>query len=148
MKDFQLSFTTLADCKDKLSKLFVDNPKGKYRITLTKWTKKRSISMNRQQHLWYNQIAKHNEDQCFEDAKSFCKLTFGLPILLNSEVHGDFYEALLLACNFWNQEYETRLMLMHGIEVTSKFNTAEAKEYAENMIFYFNDVGIPIKYKD
>ena len=86
MKDFQLSFTTLTECKKKLSGLFIDNPKGKYRLTLTKWTKKRSISINRQQHLWYNQIAKYHGDQSQSEVKNFCKHTFGIPILLNDDV--------------------------------------------------------------
>jgi hypothetical protein len=148
MKDFQLSFTTLSECKAKLSDLFVDNPQGKYRVTLTKWTKKRSISINRQQHLWYNQIAKHNGDQLPNDVKSFCKHTFGIPILLNDQVEGEKLEFLLHKLDYYKYSLENQLKLVSCLEITSKLNTAQAKEYNDNVIFYFNDNGINIGYQN
>ncbi len=148
MKDFKLTFTTLEECKSKLTNMFDVDPKGAYRLIITKWTKKRSISANNQQHLWYGQIAKHHGDRSAEYVKRFCKLTFGVPILLNSDKHQDFYETLFDMCDFWRRDYETRIDLMEGIEITSKLNTVESKEYMDNMIFYFNDIGIPIKFKD
>ena len=148
MKDFQLSFTTLAECKENLSGLFIDNPKGKYRLTLTKWTKKRSISINRQQHLWYNQIAKHHGDQLPNDVKSFCKHVFGIPILLTDPIEGDKLEFLLHKLDYYKYSLENQLKLVSCLEITSKFNTSQAKEYCDNMIFYFNDNNIPIKFKD
>ena len=148
MKDFQLSFTTLTECKKKLSGLFIDNPKGKYRLTLTKWTKKRSISINRQQHLWYNQIAKYHGDQSQSEVKNFCKHTFGIPILLNDDVEGDKLEFLLHKLGYFKYSLENQLKLVSCLEITSKFNTSQAKEYCENMIFYFNGNGINIGYID
>jgi len=109
--------------------------------------KDRSISANNQQHLWYGQIDKHSKS-IGGYTKRFCKYTFGLPILLNSAKHSDFYETLLDALNFYNRPYEERVNLMEGIEVTSKFNTAESKIYMEQMIYYFNDNNIPIKFRD
>ncbi len=148
MKDFKLTFTTLGEAKQRLTEMFGVDPKGKYRLTITKWTKKRSISANNQQHLWYGQIAKYEGDKSFEYVKRFCKYTFGVPILLNSDKHQDFYETLFDRLNFWGDTYESRINLMEGIEITSKFNTAESKEYMDNMIVYFNDLGIPIKFKE
>ena len=150
MKDFQLSFSTLSDCKDKLSKLFIDNPQGKYRITLTKWTKKRSISMNAQQHLFYTQIANAQGDKSALDVKNMCKLMFGLPIILNSESHSDKMEFLLNKLEFYQHSYESKIKLIQCLSITSLFNTAESKQYCEHMITYYNDlsVPVPIKFKE
>jgi len=148
MNDFQLSFTTLSECKDKLSKLFTDNPKGKYRISVKKWTTKRSISMNRQQHLWYNQIAKFTGDELPVNVKNFCKHTFGIPILLLDDVEGDKLEFLLHKLDYYKYSLENQLKLVSCLEITSKFNTAQAKEYCDNMIFYFSDNGIDINYQN
>ena len=148
MKDFQLSFSTLSDCKDKLSKLFIDNPNGKYRITLTKWTKKRSISMNSQQHLFYSQIANAQGDKSALDVKNMCKLMFGLPIILNSESHTDKMEFLLHKLEFYQHSYESQIKLIQCLSITSLFNTAESKQYCEHMITYYNELGIPIKFKE
>jgi len=148
MKDFQLTFTTLKECKLKLNELFQGNPQGKYRLTLTKWTKKRSISMNAQQHLWYGQIAKAQGDRTPLDVKNFCKDTFGLPILLNSLEYSDKMEFLLHKLDYYQHSYESKMKLIQCLSITSEFTTSEAKEYCDNMIFYFSDLGIPIKYKD
>ena len=148
MKDFQLSFTTLAECKDKLSKLFINNPKGKYRVTLIKWTKKRSVSMNRQQHLFYNEIAKFYGDRSSLDVKNMCKDAFGLPILHNSEHSGEKIDYLTAKLGYYESSYENKMKLIQCLSVTSLFNTSESKEYCDNMITYFNGLDIPIKYKD
>ena len=146
-----LTMTSIKDIIKLMYALFSCDASSKWRLTVKPWSKKRSISANNQQHLWYNQIAAHNDNSnSFEYVKRFCKLTFGVPILLNSEKHRDFYETLFDMCNFWGRNHATRLVIMEGIEVTSKFNTAESKEYMEQMIFYFNnlDSPIPIKFKD
>jgi hypothetical protein len=148
MKDFQLSFSTLKECKLKLNELFTGNPQGKYRLTLTEWTKKRSISMNAQQHLFYAAIAKAQGDKSPLDVKNMCKDMFGLPILLNSAEHGDKIDFLLHKLDYYKHSYESKMKLIQCLSVTSEFNTSESKQYCDHMIFYFNDLGIPIKYKD
>ena len=151
MKNVPISLTTRQDVYRKIDLFLGENPQEKWDLSIVKRGKKRTLSANNQQHLWYGQIAKHNDNSnSFEYVKRFCKLTFGVPILLNSEKHRDFYETLFDMCHFWSRDHETRLILMEGIEVTSKLNTAEAKEYMEQMIFYFNnlDSPIPIKFKD
>jgi len=148
VKDFQLTFTTLKECKLKLNELFADNPQGKYRLTLTKWAKKRSISMNAQQHLFYTQIAKHYGDRTPLEVKNFCKDAFGIPLLLNSPTYSDKLEFLLHKLDYYKHSFEARMKLISCLSITSEFNTKESKEYCEQMIFYFNDLCIPIKFKD
>jgi hypothetical protein len=144
MKDLMLTSSNVNYVHQELLKLDLSKPK---RISISDWKKKRSISANNQQHLWYAQIDKQSNN-IDGYTKRFCKYTFGLPLLLNSEKHADFYETLLDALRFYSRTYEERIELMEGIEVTSKFNTSESKQYMEQMIFYFNDAGIPIKFKD
>lgn len=147
MKNVPISLTTRRDVYKKIDIFLGENPQGKWDLSITRRGKKRSLPANGQQHIWYGQIDEQGKT-ISGYAKRFCKYTFGLPILLNSEKHSDFYETLLDACNFWQRNYETRIKLMEGIEVTSKFNTSESKLYMEQMIYYFNDAGIPIKFKD
>ena len=148
IKDFTLTLSTLLEYKNKLNELFQSNPNGKYRITLTKWTKNRSISANNQQHLWYGQIAKFYGDRLAIDVKNFCKDSIGLPLILNSEVHGDKMEFMLDKLEYYQHSYESKMKLIHCLEMTSLFNTSESKVYMDNMIFYWNDLGVPIKFKD
>jgi hypothetical protein len=147
IKNQLITLSTRQDVYRKIDLFMGKSPQKKYDVTLVEVGKKRRISANNQQHLWYGQIDTQG-NTISGYAKRFCKYTFGVPILLNSDKHSDFYETLFDMCNFWKRSYETRVELMEGIEITSKFNTAESKEYMEQMIFYFNDKGFPIKFKD
>jgi len=147
LKDYKLTFTTLSDAKQKLTDLFSADPQSKWRITVVKWTKKRSLSANAQQHLFYGQIAKALGDRTALDVKNFCKDAFGLPLLLNSAEHGDKIEFLLHKLDYYTHSYESKIKLIQCLSVTSELNTAESKIFMDNMIFHFNDIGVPIKYK-
>lgn len=148
MKDFTLGFSTLTECKQKLNDLFVGNASAKFRVTVTKWTKKRSLSANGQQHIWYGQIAKALGDRTPLDVKNFCKDAFGLPIILNSSEHGDKMEFLLHKLGYYQHSYESKMKLIQCLSVTSLLNTSESKAFMDDMIFYYNENNIPIKYKD
>ena len=110
--------------------------------------KKRSLSANAQQHLWYGQISKQQGDKSPLDVKNFCKDAFGLPLVLNSEKHADKMEFLLDKLDYYKHSYESRMKLIQCLEVTSLLTTAESKIYMEQMCFYFNDIGVNIKFKD
>ena len=120
-----------------------------WRLTVTPWKEKRGLTANGQQHVWYEQIAKSNiGDNIALEVKNFCKDALGLPILVNSVDHGDKIEFLLCKLDYYRHSHESKMKLIQCLEVTSLFNTAESKTYMENMIFYFNDLGVNIKFKD
>jgi len=148
MKDVQLSFTTIADVVKRMYELFTSDPKAKYRLTIIKWSKKRSTSMNSQQHLFYAQIAKYYGDRTPLEVKCQCKDMFGLPILHNSEHSGDQIEYLTHGLQYYKGSYERKMKLVQCLSVTSLFTTAESKQYCEHMITYYNDLGVMIKFKD
>lgn len=131
--------------QQELRKVDLTTPK---RIHVTEWKEKRGLSANAQQHLWYAQIAKHRGDVTALQVKNECKDKLGLPILLNSAEHGDKMEFLLDKLDYYKHSYENKMKLIQCLEVTSLFNTAESKEYMENMIFYWNDLGININFKE
>jgi len=145
--DITLTFTSITEAIRLMYVLFTNEPSSKWRLSVKPWTKKRTVSANNQQHLWYGQIAKNEGDKSPEYVKRYCKYTFGLPLVLNSEKHGEFYETLLDRLSFYELNYEQQVDLMECIEVSSKLTTTESKMYMDQMIFYFNDLGIPIKYK-
>ncbi len=145
MSDIQLTASNIEYVKQELLKLDLTQPK---RITVTDWKKKRGLTANGQQHVWYDQIAKHYGDRSALDIKNFCKDALGLPILVNSVIHGDKIEYLLCKLDYYRHGHESKMKLIQCLEVTSLFNTAESKDYMENMIFYWNDLGVNIKFKD
>ena len=109
---------------------------------------KRRLPANAQIHLWFGQISKHQGDQTPLDVKNFCKDAFGLPLILNSVKHGDKMEFLLDKLNYFQHSHESKMKLIQCLEVTSLLTIPESKILMEQMIYYFNDNGIPIKFKD
>ena len=147
MKNFLLSLTTKRDFDEKINQLLSENPSQALYVHITKKEKKRGLSANAQQHVWYSQIAKFYGDRLALDVKNSCKDMFGLPILLNSDEHGDKIEFLLLKLDYYKHSFESKMRLIQCLSVTSEFNNKESKDYMDQMVFYFNDLGVPIKYQ-
>lgn len=148
MKDVPVSITTIKDVVKRMYALFTSDPKAKFRLTLTKWSNKRSITMNRQQHLFYAQIAKHYDDRTALEVKCECKDMFGLPILHNSEHSNVSIDFVTHGLQYYESGYERKMILIQCISVTSLFTPAESKQYCEHMIYYYNDLGVMIKFKE
>lgn len=148
MKDLKLTFTSLIDCKQKLNDLFIGDPSAKFRLSISSWKEKRGLSMNAQQHLFYAQIAKYYGDRTALEVKNECKDKFGLPILHNSTHSSDSIEFLTSNLNYYGRCQESKMKLIQILSVTSLFNTSESKEYCEDMILYWNENGVPIKFKE
>lgn len=145
MKDIKGTSSNFEFIVQELRKVDFTKPQ---RIRVTPWVENRGVSANNQQHLWYGQIAKHYGDRTALEIKNFCKDAIGLPLLLNSSKHGDKLEFLLCKLDYYRHSHESKMKLVQCLEVTSLFNTAESKQYMEQMIFYWNDNGVPIKFKD
>ena len=148
MKNFSLSLTTRQAFDSQVSALLSANTSQSFYVSVIKKEAKRGLPPNAQQHFWYGQIAKHHGDRSPLDVKNMCKDVFGLPILLNSESYGDKLEFLLHKLDYYRHSYESKMKLIQCLSVTSEFTTQESKLYMEHMVFYFNDLGVPIKFKD
>ena len=148
MKNFNLSLTTKRVFDEEVNKLLSANPTQPLYVSITKKPKSRTLSANAQQHVFYSQIAKHYGDRTALDVKNTCKDMFGLPILLNSQANGDKIDFLLHKLDYYKHSYESKMKLIQCLSVTSEFTQKESKEYMDNMIFYFNDLGININYQD
>lgn len=145
MKDLQLNANSIKYIIQQLYKLDLNQS---WRLSFTPWKEKRGLSSNSQIHVWFSEIAKQKGDETALDVKNFCKDAIGLPILLNSAKHGDKLEFLLCKLGYYKHSHESKMKLIQCLEVTSLFTTSEMKEFMEQMIFYWNENGFPIKFKD
>jgi len=148
MKNQLITLSTRQDVYRKIDSFMGKNPQKKYDLTLVEVGKKRRISANNQQHLWYGQVANYYGDRSALEVKNFCKDAFGLPLVLNNEAHSDKMEFLLDKLNYFKHSHESKMKLIQCLEVTSLLTTAESKILMDQMIYYFNEQGIPIKFKD
>lgn len=100
--------------------------------------KKRSLSANAVQHVWYQQISKATgESRVY--VERFCKLEFGVPILRNFckrteelEIR-DFFEWTLKQMKFDERPYDNRLEIMGKLPVTRLMTSRQHIEYREQM---------------
>jgi len=148
VKSVPISLTTKKDVYKKIDMFLGENPQGKWDLSIVKNDGKRRLTANGQIHLWFGQISKYREDQTPLDVKNFCKDAFGLPLILNSVKHGDKMEFLLDKLNYYQHSHESKMKLIQCLEVTSLLTIPESKILMEQMRFYYNDIGIPIKFKD
>ena len=145
MTDLKYTADNLDYIIQQLKKVDLTKPQ---RVRVTPWVEKRGDSANAQQHVWYSQIAKHYGDRTALEVKNFCKDAIGLPLLLESVKHGDKLEFLLCKLDYYRHSHESKMKLIQCLEVTSLFNTAESKQYMEQVLYYYNDLGVMIKFKE
>ncbi len=148
IKNELITLTLRQAVYQKIDEMLGKNPSTPFLISMVKKGSKRTLSANAQQHVWYAQIAKAKGDITALEVKNMCKDMFGLPILHNSDSYGDKIEFLLHKLDYYQHSQENKMKLIQCLSVTSEFTPAESKEYMDNMIFYWNDQGINIKYQD
>jgi hypothetical protein len=150
MKDKALTLTNARELFKQAMELLALNPNKKYRLTIVEW-RKRSVSSNSLQHLWYNALNKHFgyfADEHNNPAKEMCKVMFGIPIILNNPTYGQQISQTLDRVDYYNMSFSDQCNLVRIISVTSLFTVSESKEYMDNIIFYFADKDVDINYKD
>jgi len=148
VKNFSLSLTTKRDFDEQINKLLSANPSQPLYVNVTKKEKKRGLSANAQQHVFYAQIAKFYGDRTALEVKNSCKDLFGLPILLASHEQGDKLEFILHKLDYYKHSYESKMKLISCLSITSEFTTKESRIYMDDMIYYFNELDININYQD
>lgn len=148
MKNFELSMISRRDFDQQVNKLLSENPSQHLFVNITKKKKKRSISANSQQHVFYTQISEQLGDTTPLEVKNMCKDMFGIPILLRSDEHQPKISFLLDKLKYYSYSYENRLKLVQCFSVTSEFNRKQSKEYMDHMIMYYGNQNVIINYQD
>lgn len=124
----------------------VEGRKYPFTLTITDG-KPRSKAQNRLQHMWMNEISVQKGDLTAEEARAYCKLTIGVPILRSqNEAFRERYDAILKPLS-----YEQKLSIMSeplNLPVTSLMSTKQLTEYLEGIIRHFGEQGIILTMPD
>lgn len=120
---------------------------GKVDIVCQPHSKKRSLPANSQVYVWYAQIAKI-EGEDVNSVRNFCKLMFGLPILLQDENYKNKIIWTLNKLGFYNWNHEQKVNYMDLLPVSSLFNTKQHNEYRDNMQAYYAKNGVMLDYSN
>lgn len=131
--------------RDMAAKLVANRP---YPFTLTITDgKHRSTAQNRLQHMWMKEISEQKGDITAAEARAYCKLTIGVPILREqNEAFRLRYDEILKPLS-----YEQKLAIMSeplNLPVTSLMSTKQLTEYLEGIIRHFGQQGIVLTMPD
>ncbi len=145
MTDIKLTANNLDYVIQELKTVDVNQEK---RIKITPWKEKRGLSSNAQIHLWFGQIAKQ-QGYTAAYIKNACKVMFGIDILLSSETDtARCVVRTLERIDYWNMDWVNKIDVVSGLMVTSLFTTSEIKEFMEKMLYFWNDKGVDIGFRD
>ena len=145
MKNFKLSTTTLTELGRLIRELLSLDPKKHYYVNITEKAKKRSLSANAQQHVWYNKISEFTGTD-LKTVVSECKIDFGVPIVLRDPEIGRTLGYALERAGFFSMQREKQVKFMSVIQITSLMNTVQHNQYRENLIYYWNQNGLDLGY--
>jgi len=145
MKDFKLHRGSLPELLSKIRNVVLS---GKvYRLSIEEWSKKRSLSANGQQHVWYKKISQFQGCD-IREAGNMSKLDFGLPILLSDQNWGPKIDFVLKPMGFYNWPREKQINVMDLIQVTSLFSTKQHNLYRDNLVMFWHEQGLELEYKE
>ena len=124
----------------------VENRPVPFTLTLTDG-KHRSTAQNRLQHMWMKEISEQRGDITPEEARAYCKLTIGIPILrAQNEAFRLRYDEILKPLS-----YAQKLSIMSeplNLPVTSLMSTKQFTEYLDGIIRHFGEQGIILTIPD
>jgi len=99
----------------------------------------RSLEQNALSHVWYGEIAKQGKEFSTVEARRFCKLTIGVPIM---RAHSKEFRAAWDKLAKARFTYEEKLEVMDWWPVTSLMKEAQFTEYLTSMQQQFAGKGI------
>lgn len=114
-------------------------------LIVREYEKKRSLSANAQQHVWYKAISEYMGED-LKTVELMMKRDHGLPIILADEVEGPMTAWILKELKFESRSEQGQLKIIGGIRVTSKFSPAQHRAFRDSMQVYWNHQGLSIDY--
>ena len=141
----KISVNSAAKLSEAITKLTAAYRQHKFVVVSLRPGKDRTLDQNALWFALYQRIAQMTQIGDVEDARRYCKLHFGVPIMRNADA--DFRDA-------WNRmflhlTYEQKLELMgpcaifgpDGFPVTRRFERAQGIAYTDKIIADFTGEG-------
>lgn len=118
-------------------------PSAKSIVTVSKFTKKRTLNQNAQGRVWYKQISETLTDDNIQGWERYCKLNHGVPILRADDMqYREFYDKAIKS----NFSYEDKLRIMDYMPVTRLMNTEQFNRYFEALQGDFINKGVELRF--
>lgn len=89
---------------------------------------KRTLDQNSGIRVCYSQIRQHNEGWTVKYTERYCKLTYGVPVLMEDPMHEYVFDNVLK-----DLDYERQLKVMDCFAVTSVMTPQQASDMIDSM---------------
>lgn len=110
-------------------------------VEIDRADEKRNLDQNALSHAWYNEVEKSGYERA-RDARRYCKLHFGVPILrAEDSKFQEFYDRVLKK----NLSYEQKLEMMDWFPVTSLMGKNQMTRYLENVQQHYASEGVVLE---
>ena len=139
--------TSRRELQEKEDKALSENPSQPLYVTISKKPKSRTLSANAQQHVWYKQISEFSATD-IKTCEAECKIDFGLPIILADSEVGRVIGYALENARFFSMQRGQQIKFIQIIQITSLMSTKQHNQYRENILYFWNQAGLSIGYKD
>lgn len=142
----RIAVNSAARLSEAITRLTAMYREKKYVVVSLRAGKDRTLDQNALWFAMYQRIAQMTEIGGVEDARSHCKLHFGVRILLRDS--GDFRDAWSRLFLHWSYEDKLDLMGAHpvvgpeGLPVTRLFNRQQGIEYTNRIVDHFTAKGV------
>ena len=143
MADLKLTNSNMEFITQELRKLDLSYD---WRLSTSKWEKKRSVPANKAYQGWYPAMSDILALTIPETTR-YIKLTFGLPILFSNEYMGEVIWEGLNAKGFFQLSYEGQLIQMDKTHVTRLFDTKMHNRLRDDLQCHFGSMGLNLEYK-
>lgn len=101
---------------------------AQFPIEIKKFEPRRSDRVNRTTHMWYLEMSEQDSQYDALGWKNYCKLTYGVDILMADTEFAEFHAAALAPF-----DYESQMKRIQFIDVTSIMNRSQAKSYMDGI---------------
>lgn len=107
--------------------------------------KARSWKQNKHSHVWYEQVAQELREDTAGGVKAFCKLHFGVPILIAEDAE---FRELYNSKIKMNFSYEQKLIIMETCDfpVTRLMSKDQTHRYEARIQEHFRAKGVTLEY--
>lgn len=142
----RISVNSAARLSEAITKLTAAFREHKFVVVSYRPGKDRTLDQNALWFAMYQRIAQMTQIGDVEDARRYCKLHYGVPIMRKADQ--DFRHAWDVS--FLMLTYETKLELMgpcalfgpDGFPVTRLFNRAQGIVYTDKIVAYWSERGV------
>lgn len=133
---------TRATCKTEAQRVralaAIQNSELPLDIRWKPWKEDRSLQQNALSHAWYKAISDQRGDMTPEQARRFCKLHYGVPILRGDDAdYCAAYDAAIKPL-----DYETKMGAMRYWPVTRLMNVDQMQQYLDAVQAGWSEQGV------